>query len=452
MIKVKIPASKSQAHRLLICSALSERPVTISCDGMSEDIMATINCLRSLGTDIEIDESDRAAEIRIKPISRISHGEVDSVDSTNPDSITATQQTFESEVDEVELECGESGSTLRFLIPICGILGQKARFNMQGRLPQRPLAPFDEELRKHGMIIRQEGNLLHVEGRLHAGTYVLPGNISSQYISALLMTLPLLEGDSSLCIRDNMESLDYITMTEKVLSLAGCRLNKSLDGHESTYETEYTEKFIIHGGQKLEMPRSIEVEGDWSNGAFFLSLGALMDEGLEVCGLSQNTGQGDKRILGLLEDFGAQINVEADKVIVRRGELKGQIIDCSMIPDLIPVLAVVASVADGRTEFINAGRLRFKESDRIESTVNMICSLEGKAYEDQDGITVDGCPRLKGGVVNSYSDHRIAMAAGVAKVLCEEKVVISNPECVNKSYPRFWEDLGAALGGQTQMW
>ncbi len=398
---VRIPASKSQAHRLLICAALGQERVTLRCDGFSNDILATAQCLRSLGAQAEM-ESDSL--IRLTP------GRSDA---------------------PCILPCGESGSTLRFLLPVAAALGANATFHMDGRLPQRPLHPLDGELTRHGVTLTRDGDTLTVSGRLLPGDYTLPGNVSSQYISGLLMALPLLSGDSTLTVTGKVESAAYIAMTEDALRLSGVTFHK--DGWV----------YRIPGGQNFALPGNLAVEGDWSNAAFFLCAGALSQQGVTVTGLNTASSQGDRAIVDILRQFGACVIETERAVTVTAGTLRGITIDAAAIPDLIPVLSVVAAAADGETHIVNAARLRLKESDRLATTAAMLRALGGSVEELPDGLIIRGTP-LSGGTVDSANDHRIAMSAAVAASLCA--VTVEGSECVNKSYPRFWEDYAALKG------
>ena len=400
---VRIPASKSQAHRLLICAALGAQPVTLRCDGISADIAATVRCLRALGADIT---DDGAGTLHIVPIA----GEMP---------------------EHADLFCGESGSTLRFLLPVAGALGADVTFHMQGRLPQRPLAPLDAVLTAHGMTLRRDGALLHAGGQLHPGDYALPGDVSSQYISGLLMALPRLPGESTLAVTGRLESAGYIAMTEDALRLSGIRLQKQ----ERTY--------TISGGQTARLPAQCHVEGDWSNAAFFLCLGALSPAGVTVTGLASDSSQGDRAVLDVLRRFGADVRETQDAVTVRRGALRGVTIDAAPIPDLIPVLSVVAALADGQTQVVNAARLRLKESDRLESTAAMLRALGAQVEVHDSGLTVTGRKVLTGGTVDPQHDHRIAMAAAAAASGSTAPVTVRDCVCIEKSYPRFWTDLSA---------
>ena len=403
--RVHIPASKSQAHRLLICAALSEETCEIVCDGISADISATAECLRALGAKVERTETG----FRISPIQKVPEG-------------------------CCELLCGESGSTLRFLLPVVGALGAQAAFHREGRLPQRPLAPLDGVLTAHGMTLSEEGDLLLCSGQLQAGEYVIAGNVSSQYISGLLMALPRLAGESTLTVTGPLESAAYIAMTEDALRLSGVEFSKN------------GASYAIPGGQRFRLPLCTAVEGDWSNAAFFLCMGALAKGGVCVEELNLKSSQGDRGVLDVLRAFGAEVGEEGDTVTVRRGTLRGVTIDASPIPDLIPVLSVVASVAAGETRVENASRLRLKESDRLQSTANLLRALGGRVEEKEDGLVITGVPALHGGAVETQNDHRLAMSAAVAACAAAGEVAVDNDACVAKSYPRFWEDYGSLKG------
>ena len=404
---VTVPASKSEAHRLLICAALGGSPVELLCGGASADILATAACLRALGADIRENTLERFS---VKPCDVIPH-------------------------DEARLPCGESGSTLRFLLPLVGALGARAVFEMQGRLPERPLAPLDAVLREHGMRIERRGALLHCAGRLTPGAFSLPGNVSSQYISGLLMALPRLGGDSVLTVTGPLESAGYVAMTEAALRAAGIDFEKQ------------RQTWRIPGGQVCRLPAEMRVEGDWSGAAFFLCAGALSPEGVTVRGLSLSSAQGDRAVLDVLCAFGAEIETAADAVTVRRGTLRGVTIDAGPIPDLIPVLSVVAAVSAGVTRIENAGRLRLKESDRLKSTAALLRALGGRVTELESGLVIEGRDALTGGTADPWRDHRIAMAAAVAATVSTAPVTIPDSECAAKSYPRFWDDFQQLKGG-----
>ena len=405
--KIKAITSKSVAHRLLICSAFADSPTRILCEETNKDIEATAACLDALGANIQ----RNAPYYDVIPVS--------------PENITRG----------ATLPCGESGSTLRFLLPIAAALGADCSFLLEGRLADRPLSPLREELESHGVSISGK-NPLTVSGKLCGREFSIDGSVSSQFVSGLLFALTLMKNEATLTVTGKIESAPYIDITCYALSLFGAPVQKNEN------------KFTVGARASLTSPSYLEAEGDWSNAAFPLALGVLGGE-VEVCGLNPDSAQGDKRIIDILLRFGADISVSDNgSYIARRSNLKGIDIDASQIPDLVPVLATVASVAEGRTRIYGASRLRLKESDRLFTVSDMLRRLGAKIEENDDGLTVEGVRALRGGSVSSYNDHRIAMSAAVAASVCESSVEIDGAEAVNKSYPTFWEDassLGAKI-------
>ncbi len=399
--KMAVPSSKSQAHRLLICAALSDGDPVIEANALSEDILATIDCLNALGAKIEAEKSGR---ITVLPIGK-------------------------NVPEHAQLYCRESGSTLRFLIPVVCALGIDTVFHMEGRLPMRPVDELTDACGPNGMKAEKDGELLRISGKLAAGTCTVNGRISSQYITGLLFALPLVCGTSVLRITGGTESSAYIKMTEDALLKSGICFQQNGDD------------YIISGPQKYRLPKRSAVETDWSGAAFPLCMGAFSKRGVSVSGLDAASVQGDKRILGILKSFGAEVSVVRDTVTVKRKTLHAARFDASGIPDLVPAVSVVASVCEGTTVITGAGRLRLKESDRIKSTVQLIRDLGGCAEETSDGLMITGRERLSGGEADSYHDHRIAMAAALAACVCEGAVTISDPLCVNKSFPGFFEEF-----------
>ena len=396
---VHVPSSKSIAHRLLICAALGKDPVHIRLSGLSDDILATAGCLEVLGAGIQMEK----------------------------DGITVTPIRKGTDVEAV-LPCRESGSTLRFLLPLAGALGIPARFLMEGRLSSRPMAEFEETLRAGGMKLSREGNVLRCAGKLMNGNFSLRGDVSSQYFSGLLFSLPLLEGESRLSVMGTMESEGYVRLTEACLQQAGIFYEKGGGFWQ------------IPGEQRPRLPDTVVTEGDWSNAAFFLCLGALSENGITLSGLKPASLQGDSAVLKILQAFGAEIRMDSDWISIRKGSCRAMTIDASPIPDLVPVLSVLACAAKGETRIVKAARLRFKESDRLRSTAALICSLGGNAEELPDGLLIHGTGMLNGGTADSFRDHRIAMSAAVASAICKHEVIVLNEECVKKSYPAFWKD------------
>ena len=387
MKTIQIISSKSDAHRALICAALSKAPCQVIYSGTSKDIEATENCLAAL------------------------------------------------QAGQSDMYCGESGSTLRFLLPVMGALGHKAVFHMEGRLPERPLSPLYEELEDHGCRLTPKGETpLTIEGQLQPGTYQIPGNVSSQYISGLLFALPLLDGNSQIRIQGTLESSPYVDMTNNVLTQFGIKIETTDDGYH------------IPGGQTYTAPVTYQVEGDWSNACFFLAAGALTEGGIKVTGLNPDSLQGDKAILDILKEMGVTVTIEADGIIVSPGHtLHGTTIDVSQIPDMTPILSVLALAAEGTTIITGAARLRIKESDRLAAITETLTALGGHIEEQSDGLIVKGGSRLHGGIIHAHNDHRIAMMAAVASLICDGKVTIQGADAVNKSYPAFfdvWKDIG----------
>lgn len=400
--------SKSHVHRLLICAALSKKPVTIYCPDTSNDIEATARCLCALGASIK--RIDKCYEI------------------TPAESIPS----------DPLLNCSDSGSTLRFLLPVAAALGADARFYMTGRLPERPITPLTDQLIAHGCRVKKDtANILHCASQLTPGEYSLPGNISSQYFSGLLFALPLLNGDSVIHIEGDLESVGYIQMTLDALNQSG--INIIFEG----------DKFIVPGNQTYSLPEYVKSEGDWSNAAFWLSMGALSKKSVICTGLNHKSSQKDKRIVRILRRFGATVTTTPDTVTVSFEKLHGIVINAADIPDIVPVLAVVAASAEGTTKFTHASRLRMKESDRLRSVTEMLKALGADITEYSDKLVINGSGTLKGGVVDSCGDHRIAMSAACASVICTDTVTVKGAQCVSKSYPAFWDDF-EMMGGKIE--
>jgi 3-phosphoshikimate 1-carboxyvinyltransferase len=403
-------ASKSAAHRLLICAALANEETFLHCPQRSQDIDATAGCLQAMSSKIGYEKDG----FNITPIEK------------------------EIGNSSAELDCGESGSTLRFLLPVCGALGLRTSFHMGGRLPSRPLSGLYEEMTAHGCTLSALGSSpLICEGKLKSGNFALLGNISSQFISGLLFALPLLEGDSKIHVTGVLESRPYVDMTLEALALFDISIE----------ETE-NQTFHVQGRQPYSSPKNICAEGDWSNAAFWLSAGAIGKGSVTCTGLDMDSCQGDRVITELLARFGAQVFCEEDKVTVSQGDLQGIDIDAANTPDLVPVLAAVASVAEGETVIRNAGRLRIKESDRLHTVAESLSNLGANITETDDGLIIQGQKTLSGGETESFGDHRIAMTAAVISAACTGQVLIKNAEAVNKSYPGFFDDFKTALGGK----
>ncbi|MBQ9764616.1 MAG: 3-phosphoshikimate 1-carboxyvinyltransferase [Lachnospiraceae bacterium] len=409
-------ASKSMAHRYMIAAALSDAPSYVSCHSTSEDIEATKACLEAMGAVFEKIEGG----FMVIPVD------------------------FHKMSDGMSLPCKESGSTFRFLLPVAASFGKKAAFLQEGRLPQRPLSPLYEEMSAKGMIMSPQGsNPFGLEGKLEAGEYRLEGNVTSQFISGLLFALPRLNGDSKIILTSKLESKLYVDMTLAVLEQFGI-------------EVKVEDNCYIIKGNQTYHAKDGNVEGDWSNAAFWLVAGAIGAKPVTVSGLLPDSLQGDRKIADILKEFGAKVTYEGNSITVAPGELKGIKIDAMDIPDLVPILAVVASVVaetpgmEGDTEIYNAARLRLKESDRLKTVTEVLNSLGADIEEKEDGLIIHGKGMLKGGTVNAMGDHRIAMMSAIAALRCNEEVIIDNAEAVNKSYPTFYEDYNK-LGGKVEI-
>ena len=404
--KISAVASKSDAHRLLILAALSEGETRLQMEQRSEDIDATIRCLRALGARIEL----QADGVCVRGIERVP--------------------------EHARLDCGESGSTFRFLLPVAAALGVSAQFTGEGRLPERPIGELLQALRTHGLRFSSDQLPFHIKGTLLGGAFELPGNISSQYLTGLLLALPLLEQDSRILLTTPLESAAYVDITLHALRRFGANV--------LVQKNEYR----IPGAQSYRSPGNLRVDGDWSNASFFLAAGALAAP-VGVSGLSLASPQGDKAMLDALMAFGAGVEATEHAVRVSPARLRGCTIDVGDMPDLLPVLAVIGACASGETRLINAARLRLKESDRLASVSAMLRALGAKVEEQADALVILG-GRLTGGDVHSCHDHRIVMAAAIAAIRCEGDVCILGAEAVKKSYPAFFSDYNQ-LGGKANV-
>lgn len=395
-------ASKSYAHRILIAAALSDKPCKMLLNSTSEDIEATEGCIARAGGSVEHD----GLNLLVSPLKNIPKSAV--------------------------FDCCESGSLIRFLIPVAAALGIDAVFTGRGRLPQRPQQPILEAVSRHGITVSKENEFpVKISGKLKSGEYTLPGNISSQYTTGLLFALPLLTGDSVINLIPPVESKPYIDMTISVLKKFGITV------------TEDGCRYFVKGGQKYISPEVIKVDGDWSNGAFFIAAGALSH--ITVNGLNINSVQGDKEIAEIVKHMGADVSVNNDSVTVKAGSLKGIEIDASNIPDLVPVISALSVFAEGQTVIKNAARLRLKESDRLKTVAELIKTAGGDVTELSDGLIIKGGKKIKSEfTVPSFNDHRLVMAASLLSF--GSKVTITQAQAINKTYPSFWREI-TNLGG-----
>lgn len=405
---VNVPPSKSDVHRAIICAAMANGVSRISPVALSNDIKATIGCIKALGADAVLENN------------------VLTVDGTNM---------YKNKT--ALLDCGESGSTLRFFIPIAAVGNINATFVGKGKLPQRPIGIFTEALPKAGTVCKTEGGLpLEIKGQLKSGIFEIPGNVSSQFITGLLLALPILEGDSEIVLTSPLESVGYIAMTIRTMKQFGVNIQATEKG------------WHIKGGQSYKTC-DYTTDGDWSQAAFFMVLGAIGGK-VTVKGVAKDSTQGDKKCAEILAEFGAKVTQRDNEVTVEKGDLKAITIDASQIPDLVPVLSVCAAFAEGTTKIINAERLRIKECDRLKATAELLNNLGGKVKELSDGLEITGGSSLEGGKVNGYNDHRIVMSAAVCAARSDEDITATFAMSINKSYPDFYIDYNS-IGGKANV-
>lgn len=405
---VSMPPSKSAAHRAILCAALADGVSILHPIALSNDIAATIACVKALGTTTVLD------------------GDTLTIDG---------RTTFNRK--EVELDCGESGSTLRFMIPVAAAGSVNARFIGHGRLPQRPIGIYLDCLPKAGVTCRTEGGLpLEINGTLQGGTFEIPGNVSSQFITGLLLALPLADTDSTIVLTSPLESSSYVDMTIDIMKAFGVDIIVTENGWK------------IKGNQRY-IPQNYTVEGDWSQAAFFLAA-AAMGGSITIDNLNPNSKQGDKACAELFAQFGCTISQNDNKITATQNTLHGIEINAENIPDLVPILACTAAVCDGTTTITGAARLRIKESDRLAAITEGLSALGADITELSDGLIIHGKSNLHGGNVNGFNDHRIVMALAVTAIKSTEPVTISDRESINKSYPDFFEDY-IKLGGNAHV-
>ncbi len=411
---VNIPPSKSAAHRAMLCAALAEGRSVLSPIELSNDMRATINAVTALGARVQF--NDGALTI---------------------DGIGGKISANSADNEPIDINCIESGSTLRFIIPIACAVGINGRFIGEGTLLPRPIGLYTELLPKAGVECETEGGLpLICRGRLQAGNYEMRGDISSQFITGMLIALPLCEGDSRIILTTPLQSSAYVDMTVCCMADFGVQVERRDYG------------WFIRGGQSYS-PRDYAVEGDWSHAGFFLAAGALGSV-LNLRGLRMNSVQGDIAAIELFRGFGADISANGDELTVKKGTLHAQHINAEQIPDLVPCLAICAALCEGTTVIDHAERLRIKESDRLSSTAAMINALGGRAIELADGLKIEGVGEFTGGSVDGCRDHRIIMSAAIAALNSSGEVTITTPYSVNKSYPSFF-DVYNSLGGKANV-
>ncbi len=403
--KVKAIASKSDAHRAIICASLTKGETRVYIPETNEDIDATLNCIKAMGANV--------------------------TKEGNCFVISAPDVYNES----CTLDCGESGSTLRFMIPVAAALGIKTTFKGRGRLGLRPLKPIIDLLKQKGIEFSSDTLPFTMNGKLTGGSFEIQADVSSQFITGLLFALSVLPQKSTVELTTRLESKAYVDMTVDILKKFGMNIEKTLNG------------YIIDG--TLKTSGEYIVEGDWSNAAFFLVGGALSGS-VRVTGLDMSSKQSDKAITDILKIAGAKVYTDGDAVCVEKSNLKPFSLDVSQCPDLFPIVAILACAIDGETTLYNAKRLRLKESDRIEATRKLITSLGGEARESEDSLTIYGKGSLSGGIAEGFGDHRIVMSALIASCICSGSVTLNGAEAMNKSYPDFLKHF-ESVGGKTDV-
>lgn len=397
-IVIDIIPSKSYAHRMLICAALSETPSHVECDFPSADIEATKRCIEAMKNG------------------------------------------------EARMDCGESGSTLRFMIPVLAAKGQRGEFHTEGRLAERPLSPLSKELSSHGcQVIRTGTNTITSEGQLEPGTFILPGNVTSQFVSGILMALPILRKECRVIVTGRLQSAPYIDMTLDVMEQFGIRVQLEQRDTGRTY--------ILPSKQAYHGPEVCRPEGDWSAASNWLVAGVIGTEPVSVRGLNPQSRQGDREIITALRLFGADIRIEGDLVTAYPSKLHGAKIDVAQTPDLAPAIALAAARAQGVTKIDNTLRLHMKESDRVKAICSVMEYLGVKAEEqpNQIWITGNGGKPFRGGTMDNFGDHRVVMMEAIASLAADSPVVIRDADAVSKSYPGFFQVLEkAGLAGNVK--
>lgn len=401
--RISAPSSKSFSHRMLICAALAEGVSEVAGISASKDIEVTVGAMTALGAKIYSEGS------------------------------TYTVMGVKNPAEKAVVDCGESGSTLRFIIPVAAALGCECEFNGSGKLPERPVTPYIRELGKHGVTITREEGVMpfSMSGKLTGGEYTLEGDISSQFITGLLFALPLCAEDSVVRLSSKLESKPYADMTLQSLAAFGIEICESED--ENGFPV-----YSVKGGQKYRHA-DVSVEGDYSQAAFFFAANALGSE-ITVDNLNEKSMQGDKKILEIIREIG--YNKVNDRLLPFT-------VDVSNIPDLVPILTVLGCFTGGVSRIVGAKRLKIKESNRLKAISDALNGIGGKIEALEDSLEIHPIGRFKGGRVNGCNDHRIVMAAAIASTMSEEDVIITDAEAVSKSYPNFWKDF-RFLGGNAE--
>lgn len=398
---VQAIASKSDLHRLLIGAALSDSPTFVDFTGMSNDITATLQCISAIGCTVTPTESG----VLVEPA--------------------------QAGARKVHLSCQDCGSTLRFMLPVAAALFESFTASGEGRLLDRPIGELARGMQEHGCTLSSHSLPLEVSGKMHSGIFEIAGNVSSQYITGLLLSLPLLEGDSQIVLTSALSSAAYVDMTLKTLAIYGIEVRETNSG------------WHIKGSQQYRSPGRVVAEGDWSSAAVWLCAGAIAGP-VTVTGLSRDSLQADMAVVQLLEKLGAAIEYSADGITVSRGELRPMSIDVDQFPDLMPVLSATLAMCPGASLIYNASRLRLKESDRLSAMAELLSKLGVGVEARADSFSLTGGGATQGSV-SAMNDHRIVMAATLMSAATD--IRITGIEAIEKSYPSFFRDY-AALGGK----
>ncbi len=395
---VRPPSSKSVLHRAIICASLSKGKSIITNVDMNNDIEATINSFKSLGVNITFE--NKILEIQSKGKIHLLQNKV--------------------------IDCNESGSTIRFLIPLMSN-EYNSQFKGKAGLLKRPFTIYNDIFKSQGLYFEQNSSHIKTRGKLAPGLYEITGNVSSQFISGLLFTLPLLEGDSTIKIINKFESKQYVDITLDMLNKFGIVIEKIKDG------------FYIKGNQEYK-PTHIEAETDYSQAAFFAVLGIINND-IKIMNLNSNSSQPDMRIISFIENMGGKIIKENEDMTFCKSNSIGQIIDVSQSPDIAPIISLLGAYSKGETNIVNAKRLIIKESNRLLATYEILTKLGVSVEMFEDSLKIMGTQTLKGNTFDSYNDHRIAMTLAIAATVCDSPVTIIQAEAINKSYPNFYNDL-----------
>ena len=414
--ELRVLPSKSASHRVVMMAAMAQGKTLLEPLQLSRDISATLACAQALGL-------TRGAAIAGSETEGFVRAEIwgGGEGETRP---------------LRELDCGESGSTLRFFIPLALDGRGPVRFVGHGRLMQRPLTVYQNLFEPLGVSWKQEGDALTVEGALQSGRFELPGDVSSQFITGLLLALPRLAGDSEIAVTTPLESRAYVELTRRVQSDFGV-VSEWRDGGQT---------LLIPGGQKIVSPDCLHIEGDWSHAAFYLTAGAIGRGEIRLTGLEPRSAQGDRAIVEILRDMGADIRWEGDALVSRVSRLHGLHVDCAQVPDLVPILAVAMAAAEGESRITGAARLRIKESDRLSAMAAALTAAGADVTELPDGLIIRGGKPLHAATVEGCNDHRIVMAMTIASAVADGKLTVTDAEATAKSAPAFWQEF-EHLGG-----